>query len=182
MPEAKSIAANRAAAYKPAPRERKPKRELKLDNLVPLPEGEYEKLTMRLQMARKAGEAIRAKHGDITKDMTNLWEDCKIRLGGDKELLKTLSLSEGMLVVYGTPANVDQVFGGGCFKETKTSASSGASSWRKPWSLIRTREFGEAHTTSPADKFNNACVAAVKSGELSYTRALALMNRAWGKS
>ena len=105
----------------------------------------------------------------------------QIRLGGDGDMLKTLTLSEAMIIVYRDGAAIDETFGPGTFKETKTATSKGASTWRKPWNTERKLLFGDSHTTSPLEKFSKTCVTAAKSGEVSYAKARTELDKAFNK-
>ena len=182
MNEVKSVAGIRAAIMKPKKEEAKKRTLPEQDKLVQLPEGMYDELTNKLKAAKAAGDKIGSGYGKITEEIRGLWKAVQIRLGGDQELLKTLSLSEGLVIVYGDGKRVDEVFGAGTFQQSKTATSKGASTWRKPWSTERRKTFpGVNGGETSLDKFTRAARIAAKSGEVAYTKALTALHLAFGK-
>lgn len=152
------------------------------DNLVPLPEEQMVKLTQSLKTARSAGNKLRSGYGSITKDLQGLWEACLVRVGGDPRALQHASLSDAMLMIYRDAETIDETFGPGTYKETRTASNGGASTWRKPWSRIKAKECGDTKMQkTPLEKLASAMITAVNTSEVPYAKALAALNRAYGK-
>jgi hypothetical protein len=152
------------------------------DNLAALPEEMIIKLDAGLLNARKNGNRLDSGYREITKEITTLFEACVIRMGGDKQALANASLSDGLLIVYRTAEAVDEKFGEGAFKETRSSVNKGCSTWRRPWGRVRTAALGiQKVLKTPLEIFEADCRKAANSTEVAYVKALSALNRAFGK-
>lgn len=177
----KSAAGNRAAIFKPKKQEKTKPVLPDLDSLAPLPEEQFQKLTVTLKDARHAGEKIRSQHGKITKDMRMLRDAVVVRMHGDIQGLRDLSLSNAMLVVYRTSENVDETFGKGTFVETKRATGGGASLWRKQWGRVIAEVLPENRAErTPEERFAVNCVSVANSKEVPFERALLRLKQAYG--
>ncbi len=76
----------------------------------------------------------RSTYGQTIGFMRNLFQDL-LRAGYNHVMLLPLSLSQALLLRYGSEANINQELGPGTFKDVRSEVSA-KSPWRKPWKRV----------------------------------------------
>lgn len=176
----RSLAGNRATSMRRRKLDAPAKAPIDFDALACLEERQVVELTEQLRAARNAGDKMRSGYGKITKTLQLLWDACVACYGGEVDKMADVSLSDALLMVYKRPEVVDATFGDGTYKETRTSTNGGASTWRKPWSLLRKRHCGSGTVQkTPLERLTDNIRTA--SGDVPYVKALATLNRIYGK-